>query len=190
MSEFISTSQLVDRENSEIIYVWKGQSDPLPPIIAKLNIVDPHKHFGFGSGIDGYLGPRIVGLFNIGSIQSCGEMIILFAPGSVILNPGALEVAICRVSENRNALVVSHDFWNTKFPNSAIMVHSALLGSTTGASSGYGVIVKKPFFGNPKYYFNRACMEMDVPWLIASLAAEFERDKSGIGRTVEILRWT
>ncbi len=36
VSEFISTSQLVDREYSEIIYIWKGQTDQLPPIIGKL----------------------------------------------------------------------------------------------------------------------------------------------------------
>ncbi len=117
-------------------------------------------------------------------------MKILFAPGSIIHNPEALEVAICCVSDNRSALVVSHDFRKANFPNSAIMAASSLPGSTTGASSGYGVIVKKPFFGNPKYYFNRACMEMNVPWLIAAIAAEFERDKSGIGRTVKILQWT
>ena len=140
--------------------------------------------------MDDYPGPRVVGLFHLGLKKSYGEFKILFSPGSLIRGPEALEVAICHVADNRFAAAVSPDRGKAVLPSSVIIADCAVCGSTLGAGCGYGVVVKRPLLGMPRYQFANIEKTKDVPWLIAAIASEFQRDRSGVGTTVEVIPWT
>jgi hypothetical protein len=70
-----------------------------------------------------------------------------------------------------------------------ILADSATGGSTTGAASWYGVEAKKRLFGGVTYRFCRKEMTTDVSWLLGAIAAEFARDKQGLGRRVQVSYW-
>lgn len=194
IGEFLGSSSLVSSENSEILCVCGKAESPTTVMNVRGGVSDYLRIFGpsdwnLPGEANPYYGPEIVRYFGIASHRSKGELVIVVEPERTIEAPHALESAISAVALNRRLLVLSHNPRRTALPTSAVLADSALSGSTTAAASGYGVEVRKRLFGGASYRLCRKEMTADVPWLIALIAAEFERDRHGLGREVMVSHW-
>jgi hypothetical protein len=192
--EFLEDSLLVSSENSEILCVCGKTEAPSAVANARGKVSDYLRIFGpsdwnLPGEADPYYGPEIVRYFGIASLRSKGQLVIVVEPETMIENPRALESAISAVVSNSRLLALSHNLKRTDLPTSAVLAHSALSGSTTAAASGYGVKVRKRLVGGVSYRLCPKEMAADVPWLIALIAAEFERDRYGLGKKVMVSHW-
>jgi len=191
ISDFLNNSPIVDKESSEILCITGIEETESNILSHHLRLISPSEWIlPFEKEVR--IAPEIVHQFGMASSRTGNSLIIILEPGSYIGDPIALEAAIKVVAENKNLMAISYKYRKGSYPTSAILSTSTVMiwGVTSGAASFKGVKIKKKLFGSINFLYQTELIKADVPWLIAAIAAEYERDVRHQGFKVNISYWT
>jgi len=190
LEHFIKSSTIISQEESEIICISSFKEVETNIISNKLRVINEQNWPK--SKFDNFY-PLIINQFHIAKHNIFdSHILIIVTPSQVIRNVKSLESAIISAAEDSNLLVVLKNLKDNSFPDSLIInMKFKITGIpiTLGASSRWGVKVKKKFFGGFSFQFQGFVEQTDISWLMAAIAAEYERDRDGRGLKVMTLNW-
>jgi hypothetical protein len=191
ISDFINNSPIVSKESSEILCITGVEETESNIFSQYLRLISPSE-WTLPFEKEERIAAEIVHQFIMAEKRTGNQLIIMVEPGAYIKDPIALESAIRNVDENKNLIAISYKYKKSSYPNSAILSTSTVMmgGVTSGAAGFKGVKVKKRLFGGINFLYQNDLNKADVPWLIAAIAAEYERDIRHQGFKVSISCWT
>ena len=191
ISDFVNNSPIVDKESSEILCITGVEEANSNFFSQHLRLISPSKWI-LPFEKETRIAPEIMHQFGMATNRTGNSLIIIVEPGSCIRDITALESAIKNVDANDCLIAISYNIKKSSYPNSAILSTSTVMmrGVTSGAASFKGVKVKKRLFGGINFLYQNDLNKADVPWLIAAIAVEYERDIRHQGFKVNISCWT
>jgi len=191
ISYFLDTSSIVSKESSEILCITGIEEAGFNISSQYLRLISPHERTLIFEN-EKRIFAEVLHQFDMATKRTGTPLIIILEPGSFIKNPIALESSIKEVSANDGLIALSYNHKKISYPNSAILstITVMMWGVTSGAASYKGVKIKKKLFGGINFLYQDDIIKADVPWLIAAIAAEYDRDISRQGFRVSISCWT